>query len=86
MCFFRLTEGQPEGFSGLTLIAAVLCSTQLCPTLCDPVDCSPPVKKSRVGCVSSSRESSDPGIKAESLGSSLLAGRLFCTILLILAA
>ena len=49
--------------------------TQLCPTLCDPIDCSPPgsdvhgILQARIlewVAISFSRGSSDPGIKAGS--------------------
>ena len=70
-------------------------SLQSCPTLCDPMDCSPPgssvhgILQARIlewVAMPSSRESSNPGIKPMSLISPILAGRFFiyyiCYILL----
>ena len=61
---------------------------QLCPTFCDPMNCSPPgssahgILQARVlewVAMPSSRGSSDPEIEPESLTSPALAGRLFTT-------
>ena len=62
--------------------------TQSCPTLCDPVDCSPPgssvhgILQARIlewGAISFSGHLPDPGIKLVSLVSPSLAGRFFTT-------
>ena len=66
----------------LPVYTRVLCLVaQLCPTLCDPLDCSPPGssvhsnspgKNTGVGCHTSSRGSSQPGspaLQADSLPS-----------------
>ena len=59
---------------------------QLCPTLCDPMDCSPPgtsvhgILQARTlgwAAVPSSSDLPNPGIKPVSLTSPALAGRLF---------
>ena len=61
---------------------------QLCPTLCDPMDCSPPgssvpgILQARIlewVAMPSSRGSSDPGIKSVSPGSPALGGGFFTT-------
>ena len=63
-------------------------SLQLCPTLCNPMDCSSPgssvhgILQARVlewVATSFSRESSGPGIELASLLSPALAGRFFTT-------
>ena len=75
-----------------------MCSiTQLCPTLCDPKDCSlpgfsdpgdySPGKNTGVGCQPSSRGSSQPGIEPKSLQVDSLPAELlqnissFCLVL-----
>ena len=65
--------------------------TQSCPTLCDPVDCSPPgssvpgIFQARILewiAISSSRDLSDPGIEPVSLTTShALEGGFFTTVL-----
>ena len=63
-------------------------SLQLCPTLCNPMDCSPPgssvhgILQARIQewvAVPSSKGSSHRGIKPTSLMSPAMAGRLFIT-------
>ena len=63
-------------------------SLQLCPTLCNPMDCSPPgssvhgILQARIlewVAISSSRGSSPPGIKPASLMSHASASRFFTT-------
>ena len=63
--------------------------TQLCLTLCDPMDCSPVgscvhrIVQARIlewVAISSFRESSNPGIEPGSLMSSSLAGRFFTVV------
>ena len=62
--------------------------TQLCPTLCNPMDCSPPgfsvygIFQARIlewVAISSFRGSSNPGIEPASLATPALAGVLFTT-------
>ena len=72
-------------------VSRVLCSflvAQSCPTLCDPMDCSPPsssvhgISQTRTlegAAVSSSRGSSWPGIESMSPVSPALAGGFFTT-------
>ena len=63
-------------------------SLQSCPSLCDPMDCSPPgssvhgILQARMlewAAVSSSKGSSEPGIEPASLMSPALAGGFFTT-------
>ena len=64
-----------------------VCAKSLCPTLCDPVDCSPPGSSvhgdspgnnTRVGCPPPG-DLPNPGIKPLTLISPALAGRFFTT-------
>ena len=66
----------------------VLARAQLCPTLCDPMDCNPPgssvhgILRARIlewVAISFSRDLPDPGIKSMSLLSPALVGRFFTT-------
>ena len=70
------------------LIALLLLSAQLCPTLCNPMDCSPPgssvhgILQARMlewVIISSSRGSSQLRDLTMSLTSPALAGRVFTT-------
>ena len=68
----------------------LLCSVaQLCLTLCNPMDCSPPgslvpgISQTRIleqFAISSSTRSSQPGIRPPCLTSPALAGRFFITM------
>ena len=69
------------------MCVCALCA-QLCPTLCDPKDCSPPdssvhrIFQARIlewVAISSSRESSQPELQHVSLASPSLAGGFFTT-------
>ena len=71
-------------------VCVCVCSvTQSCPTLCDPVDCSPPassvhgILQARIlewgGAISSSGDFPNPGIKPTSLLSLTLASGFFTT-------
>ena len=66
----------------------VWCATQSCPTLCDPMDCSPPgfslyrIFQARILewlAISFSRDLPNPGIELVSLESPALAGGFFTT-------
>ena len=58
---------------------------QSCPTLCNPVDCSPPessvhgILQARILSFPSPGDLPNPGIKPTSLMSPALAGRFFTT-------
>ena len=63
--------------------------TKSCPTLCDPIDCSPPgssvheISHARILewlAISYSGGLPDPGIETMSLASPSLAGRFFTTV------
>ena len=62
-------------------------SLQLCPTVCDPMDCSPPAsvqgilqgRMLELVAMPPSRVSSNPGIEPRSLMTPTLTGRFFTT-------
>ena len=75
----------PYNLQERKLNLSLLFLTQLCPTLCDPMECSPsgssvhgdaPGKNTGVGCILFSRGSSRPGDQA---WVSCIAGRFFIT-------
>ena len=81
-CLLAMAGPQPLGPDSGHWVSVA----QLCPTLCDPMDCSPPGSSVRGilqatilkwVAMPSSRGSSDPGIEPMSLISPAMAGRSF---------
>ena len=88
MHFFCLLKASVHSLEGQCMHAK---SLHLCPTLCDPMDCSPPgssvheVLQARIlewVPMPSSRESPNPGMKPVFLISPALAGRCFFFVVL----